>query len=523
MLTFDGQHTAAADAGLFDDHEPIRLIDSFEDSAVFHLDLTGRVVNWNRGAERLFGRTAAGFGSRDYTFLLRSVESGSVKPRQPLRTALAKGLFRITAWRTRTDGTCFWGEVLISPLIDETRRATGFLAVVRDRTDHKRRIARLRAALDISEAVMGDHPLERALQLVVRRARSLVHADGAHMTVPAAGSERAMISVAEGWNARLLQGANLPVSRSVMARVMESGRPCIVDDASLAPGRSKPLAGAARVGPILAVPLARRRRQIGTLVVYNRVGRPRFRRKDLELLRRFAGNAALAVQHAETRHDHRRTIVKERERLARVLQSGAVRSLSRVVRGLDDVTAWYQDPALRERLASCVAIIDSAVEDLRSCTFGLRPRILNDHRLDQALRLLARDLELRAGLPTMVEMQTEAAEQLTEHAGDVIQIVREALSNVSRHARAQHCRLRLRIDRGKTSLEIEDDGIGFDLQQVRGQRDGLRNLRERVARIGGQLRIETAPGAGTALRVAISGGRRIFAHPRTLLAPSASC
>jgi two-component system, NarL family, sensor histidine kinase DegS len=74
---------------------------------------------------------------------------------------------------------------------------------------------------------------------------------------------------------------------------------------------------------------------------------------------------------------------------------------------------------------------------------------------------------------------------------------------VARHARAQHCRLRLKIDHGKTRLEIEDDGIGFDPRRVRGRREGLQNLRVRVARLGGQLRIETAPGAGTALRVAI--------------------
>ena len=352
---------------------------------------------------------------------------------------------------------------------------------------------------------MSDHPLEQALQVVVRQARLLIKADGAHVTLPAPGTDRLVVSAAEGWNARLLQGANWPARHSMIAQVMESGRPTIVDDASLGPRGCQPPGGATRVGPILAVPLARRRLKIGALVVYNRLGRPAFRRKDMELLRCFAAHAAVAIQQARTQCDQRRAIAKERERLARVLQSGPVRSLSAVVQGLSDATTCCQDLDLRERLGGCIATVDGALDELRNCGVEFRPRILCGHRLDEALRLLAHDLELRAGLPTVVEMQAGAAERLTVHAGDVIQIVREALSNVSRHARARHCRLRVRLDRDKTRLDIEDDGVGFDLRRVRGQRDGLRNLRERVARMGGQLRIETAPGAGTALRVAIPG------------------
>lgn len=502
MLSFQSRHAAAADGGLFDDHEPISITDSFKDSAVFHLDLTGRVINWSRGAERVFGFTGAGLRAREYPILLPDAANLS-KSGLPLRTALAKGHYRITGWAKRSDGVRFWTETRIAPLMDQGQRATGFLAVVKDMTDHKRRIDHLRAALDMSRAVISDRPVEQALQLVARHARSLLHADGAHVTVPAAGSDRLVISVAEGWNAALLRGTNWPARGSMIARVMESGRPSIVDDASRALARPEPLARAARVGPILAVPLARRRRKIGTLVVYNRVGGPAFRPRDLEVLRRFASLTTLAVHHAKTQRSRHRTIGEERKRIARLLQGIAGQSLAPIRRRLHDAIACCQDPALRERLALCIDTIDGAVKDLRNCALGRRPRILSDHRLDEALLMLARDLELRAGLPTTVEMQVEAAERLTDNAGEVIQIVREALSNVARHAQAQHCRLRLKVDHGKTRLEIEDDGIGFDPRRVRGRREGLQNLRVRVARLGGRLRIETAPGAGTALRVAI--------------------
>ena len=501
MLSFQGP-LAAADGGLSDNHEPIRVTDCFKNSAVFHLDLSGRVISWNCGAERVFGLTGAGLGACEYPMLLPA----GVHLRQPgqaLRRALITGHYRIAGWTKRQDGARFWAEVLIAPLIDQGQRATGFLAEVRDMTDHKQRLDQLRAALEVSRAVMSDRPLEQALQLVARHGRALLHADGAHVTLPAAGTERLVISVAEGWNAELLRGANWPARGSMIARVMESGRPSIVDDASRALARREPLARAARLGPILAVPLSRRRRKIGTLVVYNRVGGPAFQPADMEVLRKFASHTMLSMHHASTRRNQQRTIANERKRIARLLQSIAGESLAPIVRRLQNVMACCPDPALRERLMLCVDTIDSAVGDLRNYALGRRPRILSEHRLDEALLMLARDLELRVGLPTSVEMQAEAAERLTNNAGEVIQIVREALSNVGRHARAQHCRLRLKVDRGKTRLEIEDDGVGFDPRRIRGRREGLRNLSERVARIGGQLRIETAPGAGTTLRVAI--------------------
>jgi len=502
MLAFQDRHPAPVDAGLFDDNESIRLLDSLQDSGVFHLDLTGRVISWNRGAERVFGPTAAGFRAREYTMLLRASDASNRSPGHPLRTALARGQYRIADWRTRTDGTCFWAEIMISPLVDHSQHATGFLAVVKDTTGHRRRIDRMRAALDILQAVMGDHRLEQALQVVVRQARSLLNADGAHVALPAPGTGKLVIAVAAGWNARLLRGANWPARHSVIARVMESGRPTIVDETTQGERSCQLSASTLHFGPMAAVPLARRRWKIGTLVVYNRTGGPAFRRQDMELLRCFAGHAALAMQHGRSRDERCRSVAKERERLARILQGDPVGSLWSVMRGLSEASDCCQDLDTREQLVGCIATIEGALDELRNPAVGFRPHILSHHRLDEALRLLARDLELRAGLKTVVEMQAGAAERLSARAGDVIQIVREALSNVSRHARAQHCRLRLRLDRDKTRLEIEDDGVGFDPRLVGGQREGLRNLRERVANMGGRLRIETAPGAGTVLRIA---------------------
>ena len=506
MLLFRARQTDVADAGLPCDHDLLRVTDSFKDSAVVQLDLRGSIVNLNSVAEQVFGCPATGLVARNCATLLPG-EPRHGQPGAPLREALDKGLFQIAGWAKRIDGTRFWAEAQISPVTDRRQRTIGFLAVVRDTTDPKRQIDWLQAALNVSMAIRADHPFEKHLEVLAQQARSLLHADGAHVALPVEGGTRLTIPVADGWNAPHLLGVSWAGRGSMIARVIKSGHPRMIDDFPRAlPGRGT-LARQFRAGPTLAVPLAWRRRKIGALLVYNRVHGPKFHRRDLELLCRFASHAALSIHHATARRDQRRTVAKERERLARLVRSEAVQPLRPLGRHLREAMAGCQDPLMREQLARGIATIESAVEELRNVALGRPPRLLEDHRLDEALLVLARDHELRAGAPTTVEMQAEAAERLTEHAGDVIQIVREALSNVNRHARARHCRLRLQLADSETRLEIEDDGVGFDPRGLRGRGAGLHHLGERVARMGGKLRIETAPGAGTALRVAIPEGK----------------
>ena len=103
---------------------------------------------------------------------------------------------------------------------------------------------------------------------------------------------------------------------------------------------------------------------------------------------------------------------------------------------------------------------------------------------------------------TVVDVDGEAASTLASRAGEVVQLAREALSNVSRHAEATTCRVSLRRGAEGIVLEIDDDGRGFDVEATtRGM--GLRNLRERAESIGGKLEIESTPGEGTTVRATL--------------------
>jgi signal transduction histidine kinase len=102
----------------------------------------------------------------------------------------------------------------------------------------------------------------------------------------------------------------------------------------------------------------------------------------------------------------------------------------------------------------------------------------------------------------VAEIDPAAAAELAGKAGDLVQLAREALSNVGRHAAAATCRLSLYRTEDGAVLEVDDDGRGFDPARPGGGH-GLRNLRERAAALGGRAEITSAPGEGTRVRVTI--------------------
>jgi signal transduction histidine kinase len=105
----------------------------------------------------------------------------------------------------------------------------------------------------------------------------------------------------------------------------------------------------------------------------------------------------------------------------------------------------------------------------------------------------------------IAEVDPQVAAELASQAGEVVQLAREALSNVSRHAEAATCRVSLyRAEAGRV-LEVDDDGRGFDPAAAAGTGQGLRNLRERAEGLGGRAEISSIAGEGTRVRVTVPG------------------
>jgi signal transduction histidine kinase len=135
----------------------------------------------------------------------------------------------------------------------------------------------------------------------------------------------------------------------------------------------------------------------------------------------------------------------------------------------------------------------------------MRPPILDDLGLVPAVDFMARGLSRRSGVAIAVDGAT--ARVPPEVETNLYRIVQEALANVVRHAAAVHAWVRIAIASGEAVVEVGDDGCGFDVDDVlrrRGERGiGFLGIQERVDALGGRLRVESRPGAGTRVRVTV--------------------
>jgi signal transduction histidine kinase len=365
-------------------------------------------------------------------------------------------------------------------------------------SDRARRLEALRA---VAAAILSGGQAEAVLGLVARYARELADADVGAIAVPT-DDEDLVVQAADGEAAERLRGRRVPVEGSMAGEVLRSGKVVVLADADDRGDQS--LIGLGGVGPALFVPLQGEGRAFGTLAVANARGGPPFREADVQLLETFAEQAAVALEHARLRRELDRLLVLEdRERIAKELHDGAIQALFAVGLGLQGTAMLARDPQLAGRIEGAVEELDRVIRDLRNYIFGLRPGILADRQLDQALRRLAEEFQQRTGVVAVAEIDPEAAAELAGSAGDVVQLAREALSNVSRHAAATTCRVSLRQDEDGVVLEVDDDGRGFDPGQVSGAGHGLGNLRERAATLGGRAEITSVQGQGTTVRVII--------------------
>ena len=261
---------------------------------------------------------------------------------------------------------------------------------------------------------------------------------------------------------------------------------------------------------LLGAPILGRGNVFGNIYLTDKHDAEAFDEDDERVLVVLAAQAAVAVENARLieeserkgRELQRLQVLEERERIGKELHDGVIQSLFAVGMNLQAMAAAAEDEEGTRRLETAVDDVDRAIRDLRNYIFGLRPGILADRQLDQAIKELAIDFEARSGVLTVVEVDADSAAVLASRAGDVVQLVREALSNVGRHGAATTCRVSLGPDASGFVLEVDDDGRGFDVDLTTWGM-GLRNLRERVASLGGAIEIRSTPGEGTTVRASL--------------------
>ena len=253
----------------------------------------------------------------------------------------------------------------------------------------------------------------------------------------------------------------------------------------------------------LGTPILWRGKTVGNLYLTEKQGVAEFTSEDEQAVATLAAQAAIAVENARLYGQAERvSILEERHRIGMDLHDGAIQSLYGLGLVLEDAAARIErEPApAREVVLRAVDRLNVAIADLRSYVLGLRPLRGSDRPLTESLPTLAEQTRSNALLDVDVSVSEVAAAALDGAGREAaFYIAADALANIARHARARRASLRLSLEDSNVTLEIVDNGVGFDYARAT-EGHGLRNMRERAFAVGGQLRVESAPGQGSRLR-----------------------
>jgi signal transduction histidine kinase len=201
---------------------------------------------------------------------------------------------------------------------------------------------------------------------------------------------------------------------------------------------------------------------------------------------------------------------EERKRISRELHDETGQGLMLLRMYVGELAGKSRrNPHTRQKLSEALALLDHTIEGLRRIIGRLSPRVLEELGLTAAIRKQARDLSRSAGMKAKVELPA-ASELLDEETElTVYRTIQEALHNVARHSRAKAFQVRLEYADGLVSLLVADDGAGFSQQRGgSSQTFGLAGMRDRIAALGGSLRIRSPKGKGTQVQATLPVARR---------------
>jgi signal transduction histidine kinase len=198
------------------------------------------------------------------------------------------------------------------------------------------------------------------------------------------------------------------------------------------------------------------------------------------------------------------TTSRERNRLARDLHDTLAHTLSGLTVNLEAIKIMLGDghPEIMERLEHALEKTRTGLTDTRRALKDLRVKQVDDLGLKLALENLCLQASSRGEFTLKIELPDIIPESSIQIEQVYYRIAQEALENIVKHAQAKHVNLRLFLEDNRYSMQIEDDGLGFDPEQQKSPESlGIRGMRERAAELGCRLEINSKPGGGTKIEI----------------------
>ncbi len=347
----------------------------------------------------------------------------------------------------------------------------------------------------------SDVQLPQLLRTSITEARSLVDARYGALGVlneSRTGLEQFMTVGLDEEEERAI-GAR-PTGRGVLGLLITDPKPLRVDRISQHPDSYGVPPNHPPMTSFLGVPLKVRDEVFGNLYLTDKIGAERFSDEDEALAEALALATGVAIQNHRL-YDRVRalSVLDDRNRIARDLHDRVIQRIYAVGMSLSGAVRLDDLPRVHERVESAVDDLDSTITDIRTAIFELGETPLPGG-LRSALVHLADELTPTLGTRPKIRFAGPVDNVVPQHVADhILAVVREALTNAAKHARASRCSVELSVGDDVVLVEVIDNGSGFEVDHAGAAGHGLTNLRNRAEKLSGSFEISSVEGEGTRL------------------------
>ncbi|WP_067833963.1 GAF domain-containing sensor histidine kinase [Nocardia lijiangensis] len=359
----------------------------------------------------------------------------------------------------------------------------------------------LQATQDVATVVLAGGDPDEALELITARALTVTGSACAYLALPEDPdmpseevSELVVVSAA-GLDARQIIGQRIPVHGSGTGAAFRDEQHVPADEPSTAQELDLP----GKYGPALTSPLRAGQSVIGVLVTMRSAEMPAVDAAGQMMMTGFANQAALALQLANTQRRMRELdVVSERDRIARDLHDHVIQRLFAVGLSLQGTAQRTRAPEIKSRLIDTINDVQTIVQDIRHSIFDLHSSTAAEAPvLRKRLHAVVAEMTADTDLRTSIRLAGPVSVLSPAMFDDLEAVLREALSNVVRHAQATAVSVKLTIG-DDVVLEVTDNGIGLPEHLTR--RSGLANMAARTHETGGSFHAGADPSGGTVIR-----------------------
>ena len=430
-----------------------------------------------------------------------------------------------------------WLEQIVSPVFNDQKEVVSLAVVARDITERKQadetqrrseeayrllaatlearvsqRTRELEVLYKVSSAASAAISTEEVMNETLRLAVEGMDLTEGSIYLLGAGEDPASLKLAAVYGARPDGRKELFREDCLILQVAKQDRAIFSPDMSQEAPCSQciiftePQAGRTACS-FLGVPMHAQARLVGVLNVFGEVGQS-FTVEEIALIETLADQIAVSNENVRLRQQMEAAAIKEeRARLGRELHDSVTQEIYSLMLFSETARRVFHDGKTEQTDALLERIFDishQALKEMRLMVYDLHPLALEQAGLGEALYSRLEAVEHRSGM----EIEFEARGELEKLPADLQQelywMAIEALNNATKHARAGRISVEVFLEENAVSLNIKDDGQGFDRDAAAETGGlGLHSLQERAARLDGQLLIETSPGQGTSVHIRV--------------------